>query len=262
MELRPPGLFEVYFQSPKDTISFSLNRFNRNKFAADSDRVDYVDTSIGDMHFQPAGSRVFCSNESSPNSQLCVIELDPGVRYAIEADMAGRLSSLRTLINIATPRSATLAQWFTAFLTQGRPGGRLAAEAMATLAVTEYLETLAGADSATRPHPMLNRRTLDRTLDYIEAHAHEDIRLADLAAVACLSAHHFSRAFKASTGCSPSQYVLERRVERAKHLLIGTDEPIAKIALDCGFSSQSHMTTVFRKLINLTPAKCRKTGKL
>ncbi|MGZ2487007.1 AraC-like DNA-binding protein [Rhizobium pisi] len=95
-----------------------------------------------------------------------------------------------------------------------------------------------------------------RSLEYIEAHLDETIRLQDLAAIGQLSAFHFQRMFRASYGVSPHGWVAHRRVERAKSMLCGTDS-IAEIASACGFSSQSHMTRAFKLGTGVTPSVYR-----
>lgn len=94
---------------------------------------------------------------------------------------------------------------------------------------------------------------LRRVIDYIDANLDDDITLADLAAAADLSQFHFSRAFRKSTGKTPQQYVMHRRVERAKELLQHGDIPLVEVSLRSGFKNQSHFTTLFRKYTNLTP---------
>jgi AraC family transcriptional regulator len=94
---------------------------------------------------------------------------------------------------------------------------------------------------------------LNRVTDYINDNLGEEITLAELAAVAGLSRFHFSRAFSRSTGCTPQQYLMKQRVERAKDLLADRKLPLAEIGLLAGFKNQSHFTTLFRKFTNLTP---------
>lgn len=260
VELRTPGLFETYFQVPTDVITFSLERFDGNLAAYDSDRVSHVSTIPNEMHFHPAGARIYFRNQNNPHSRFLVVEVDPAVRQAVEAELKGGSTSVRTLVNINTPQAMMLSQAFQHFINTDALGGRLAADALATLAITESVRALSENVKRDQLHPLLAQPALNRVLDYIEAHLHEEVRLNELAALACLSPQHFSRAFKASTGRPPSIYLIEKRLERAKHLLLTTQEPVAEIALMSGFSSQSHMTTAFRRFTAMTPAKFRKAG--
>ena len=95
-----------------------------------------------------------------------------------------------------------------------------------------------------------------RVVDHVESALAGPIRLGDLARLADLSAAHFHRAFRASFGVSPHAFVARRRAARAKVLLRGP-EPIAAIALACGFSSQSHFTHAFKAATGATPAAYR-----
>lgn len=83
--------------------------------------------------------------------------------------------------------------------------------------------------------------------------------LPEIAATCQLSVTHFVRAFRQSTGISPHQWLLKRRVEKAMLLLSYTSQPIAQIALLCGFSSQSHLTRAFTTQIGVPPAQWRRS---
>ncbi|MFT3743370.1 MAG: AraC family transcriptional regulator [Pyrinomonadaceae bacterium] len=93
--------------------------------------------------------------------------------------------------------------------------------------------------------------------EFIDANLDSDLGLAEIAAVANLSQFHFARAFRKTTGVTPQQYLMERRIERAKQLLATDDLPIVEISLLTGFKNQSHFTTLFRKFTNLTPKTWR-----
>jgi AraC family transcriptional regulator len=94
-------------------------------------------------------------------------------------------------------------------------------------------------------------------LDYINEYLGQDIKLTDLAALVDMSQFHFSHRFKQAIGVSPYQYLLQQRVERAKQLLKQTERSIVDIALECGFSSHSHLSKQFRQLTGITPKAYR-----
>ena len=104
----------------------------------------------------------------------------------------------------------------------------------------------------------LAARQLRRVIEYINEHLNEDLSLVELSTVAGLSPHHFGDAFKAATGRSPHRYVIEARLRRARELLRGTDLPISEIAYAVGFSSQSHFTANFRRVMGFTPNRFRR----
>jgi AraC family transcriptional regulator len=72
-----------------------------------------------------------------------------------------------------------------------------------------------------------------------------------------LSLFHFLRKFRTEFGCPPHAYVMQRRIEHAKRQMARRDIPLKVVAADCGFSDQSHMTRVFRRLLGTTPAEYR-----
>lgn len=100
---------------------------------------------------------------------------------------------------------------------------------------------------------------LRRILDYVEAHLADDIALVELANLVGLSTHHFGQAFRTSTGIPPHRYLIERRIHRARRLLLVDARPIAEIAADVGFANQSHLTFNFRQLVGTTPARYRRS---
>ena len=116
------------------------------------------------------------------------------------------------------------------------------------------------ASSARRPHLRggLSPAALRRVQLFVEANLERPIRLADLAARAGLSAFHFARAFRISAGCPPRAYVEQRRIARAKRLIAGSAQPLAEVAVETGFGTQSRLTTTFRRHTGFTPAAYRR----
>ena len=98
---------------------------------------------------------------------------------------------------------------------------------------------------------------LRRVTHYIQAHLGEDLRLARLGSVVCMSPYHFARLFQHSTGLPPHRFVVRTRIDRAILLLAAGDLPIARIARLVGFRTPSHFSTVFRRLTGTTPGAYR-----
>jgi AraC family transcriptional regulator len=99
---------------------------------------------------------------------------------------------------------------------------------------------------------------LRRVVKYVDEQLDESISLADMAAVAGLSPMHFAAQFKLATGMRPHHYLIARRIQRAKHLLDGTQHTVLDVALAVGFRTQAHFTTVFKQRESVTPARWRK----
>ncbi|KJH70619.1 helix-turn-helix domain-containing protein [Aliterella atlantica] len=105
----------------------------------------------------------------------------------------------------------------------------------------------------------LPQHQLLQVLEYIDEHLHQEIKLADLAALLDMSQFHFSHLFKQRVNIAPYQYLLQQRIERAKQLLKQRDRSIIDIALECRFNSHSHLSKQFRQLTGMTPTAYRAT---
>jgi AraC family transcriptional regulator len=104
----------------------------------------------------------------------------------------------------------------------------------------------------------LSNWRLKRVEGYIDAHMTELVSLEDLAASAGFSRMYFAAQFKAATGYRPHEYVLFRRIEHAKALMLKSDAQLVEVALRTGFSGQAHFSTVFKRFAAETPAQWRK----
>lgn len=99
---------------------------------------------------------------------------------------------------------------------------------------------------------------ISETLVLIDRHLEEALTIESLASSVNMSPPLFRRRFTAATGMSVHHYVMKIRIQRANELLASTNVPLASIAVQCGFSSQSHMTKVFRREIGATPGDVRR----
>ncbi|MFS8045897.1 helix-turn-helix domain-containing protein [Rhizobium sp. BR 314] len=121
------------------------------------------------------------------------------------------------------------------------------------LAIRLVDENGQGLSATNNDRAALSSRQQRRLTDFIEDHIDQSLSLADLAIVAGLSISHLKPLFHTTFGMPVHKYVLTRRVERAKALLLTADMPLAQIALAAGFAHQSHMTHWMRRLLGLTP---------
>jgi AraC family transcriptional regulator len=103
----------------------------------------------------------------------------------------------------------------------------------------------------------LSPRRLARAVEFMRQHLADDIGVKEIAAAASLSAFHFARAFRNTTGMPPYRCLLHCRVTKVRELLSIGDRPLAEIAAAAGFADQSHMTNVFRRLAGMTPSQYR-----
>jgi AraC-like DNA-binding protein len=140
------------------------------------------------------------------------------------------------------------------------------------LKLTSYLIAIASkllpvlflkiADFLTMPTIPFKNRSLthsqwQQVSNYINTHLDRDLSLSQIARVINISPTYFASLFKRATGTSPHQYVIQQRVERAKLMLSKTDLAIANIALEVGFSSQSHLNQQFKRFTGMTPKQVR-----
>jgi AraC family transcriptional regulator len=110
---------------------------------------------------------------------------------------------------------------------------------------------------------VLPRGRLRAVVEYIEEHLDGGPTLAQLAAVVGLNPFHFARQVKAATGLPPHQYVIARRVERAKHLMHArTGLSLAEVALRAGFSDQSQLSHHFKRHVGVTPGQFRTPARI
>jgi len=109
-----------------------------------------------------------------------------------------------------------------------------------------------------KQRPTLSRKQLGLSMDYMDAHCFETIRLQDIASLLGLSESYFSHAFKASTGVPPSRWQMEARIGKVKELLSSDSTSLTEIAVITGFADQAHLTRAFKKLVGSTPAQWRR----
>jgi AraC family transcriptional regulator len=146
----------------------------------------------------------------------------------------------------------------------GGLGGELYAESLANVLALHLVRHHSSLGRGSRRKTEqreggFSKRALERAIDYINDNLPRKLTLKEIAGVAGVSPYHFARSFKAHTGLSPYQYVIHRRVERAKTLLSGTGLSIAEVAQAVGFANQSHLASHFGRLVGVSPKALRRS---
>lgn len=137
--------------------------------------------------------------------------------------------------------------------TAGNPSGSLFGESLATALAVRLLKNYTVRSAPADIEGRLSSRRWKLVKDFVEENLGNDIGLAEMAGVAGLSPYYFSRCFKATIGITPHRYLIERRVARAKQLLLHSPLSVSQVAAQCGFADQSHLTRHMKRLLGFTP---------
>jgi AraC-like DNA-binding protein len=201
------------------------------------------------------GALTMLALESRPVANLassyeCVQMFFPRSALDTVSDAEGmqRFGSFPTLNGAEDPVLAHLARIAHMAVSPAGPATSLFLESM-LLSVHRHLRSrYAGQrEPYTRARGGLARWQETRVKEYIDAHLGSSISLLDLSNQCQLSPSQFGRAFKASVGMTPHRWLIERRLDQARSLLVCSDKTLAEIAHHCGFSDQSHLAREFRR---------------
>jgi AraC family transcriptional regulator len=256
-ELNPPAItyhWLVLFLRPPEELNLQYEGVKR-----------HVPPPAGAISLVPAGSRAQL-RWTGPRD-LLAIYLESGLVAQVAAatfDLDPSRLTVPPLDSLELPRLRAILRAVDAELTAGGAGGRLAAESLANVLAVHLIRHVLTPRSLSRGRDgKLPRGRLRAVVEYIEEHLDSGPSLEQLAAVARLSAFHFARQFKQATGMPPHQYVIMRRVERAKQLLqTGSDLSLAEVAVCAGFSDQSQFSHHFKRLVGVTAGQFRMSARI
>lgn len=166
------------------------------------------------------------------------IELIPQFMDRSDALLQGIFSTLRDEVEV------------------GKIGGDLLVDSLKTTLALHLLRNYCTTQPKVSGYSNgLSQLTLQQVTEYIHEHLDRNLKLVELSAIAQISPYHFLRLFKQRMGITPHQYILQSRIEKAKHLPQHSDLSIANIAVQTGFSDQSHLTKCFKRTVGITPKK-------
>ncbi len=217
----------------------------------------YGKRTVGHTSVVPAGQQY--SAHWKEELEDVAIHLDP----TLIAHSAGELVrtdrvDIITACEASDPLIHQIGLALAAEVDAGAPSGSIYAESLVNTLVAHLLRHYSPASERFQSQfGGLPKHKLRRVTEFIDENLDRDLTLAELAEAADLSLFHFVRSFKQTTGSTPIQFLMQRRIELAKQLLVESELPIIEIGLRAGFKNQSHFTTLFRKLIGTTPKAYR-----
>jgi AraC family transcriptional regulator len=190
------------------------------------------------------------------NDTALILSLLPSLldTVAEEQGFDSRRVEIRNRFQIRDAQLENICWALKAEMEANYPSGRLYTDSLAVSVASRLVTTHSSiAQPRAAQNGGLGGRRLKQTLAYIEDNLSEDLSLARIAAITGISGSHFKTLFRESAGVPVHQYVVQRRIERAKDLLMQDKLSLAEIALATGFSHQSHLARHMRRSVGLSP---------
>jgi AraC family transcriptional regulator len=215
--------------------------------------------NFGEISILAAGQESSWEWQGKENCETLYLALAPSfLRHIATANGYANANQIEILNRflIQDPQIQYIGLALKTELESGELSGSLFRESLATALAARLLNCYATSPSIPqqRSHG-LSRQRLKLVIDYINDNLNQDLRLANIAAVAGMSESHFTRQFKRAIGVTPYQFVIQSRVERVKLLLRHGGLTIQEVAFQVGFADQSHLTTQFKRILGVTPGQ-------
>ena len=243
---------------PADSHCLLLNLGTPLRLSAHFDSREFEGkVCAGEVAIIPAHSSWTSRSPGSKSSTLLLLYFRPLFIRSAVPDFSYSTIGLRPQIGFRNNQIRRLAMSLLQELNETNLADRFYADSLAIGLAVQLVRRYGSLPQVNLGPGGMAPHKLRKAIAIIEHHLADEeegkVALRIVARQVGMSYFHFSRVFKQSMGMSPTNYIAERRVERAKELLNDTELPIAEIALRSGFSSQSHFHTAFRKLAGTTP---------
>jgi AraC family transcriptional regulator len=216
----------------------------------------------GDIEIIPADTPSVW--EITERDTFLAMSISPDLMNAVaeQLDFDPQRIEIRNRFQVRDQQLENIAWALKAEMEAGYPCGRLYLDSLAVAAATRLL--LFHSSASREPKQLqgrLSERRLRQVLSYIEDNLSQDVSLHDIAGVAGLSVSHFKSLFRETLGLPVHQYLIRRRVERAKTLLREDKLPISQIAFETGFAHQSHLAHHMRRVLGVSPKAFREMSR-
>ena len=205
---------------------------------------------VGDVWVIPAGHR-YAALAQGRTVQFCELTIPT-------ATLADR--ELTPCIRHRDPLVHQLIERMSVVMDRDDATARLLTDSLAETLRLHLVDQFASGSARIQRRSGLNRQTRARVVEYLEDSLDAEISLAGLAELADMTVAEFSAAFTTTFHATPYQYVLDRRMQRAKTMLITTTIPITDIGVAVGFSTPSHFATTFKARVGMSPSSYRRNA--
>ncbi|MGA8594330.1 MAG: AraC family transcriptional regulator [Bryobacteraceae bacterium] len=212
----------------------------------------------GDIDIVPA--KTPCVWEPNRHDTALIVAIDPALLSAAAEELGFNADSLELLnrFQIRDAQIENLCWALKAEMETGYPNGRIFLDSLATaLAVALVRRHSSLAEARSGLSKPINDLRLRRALSFIEDNLKRDISLSEIAQAAGVSVSYLKTIFRETTAVPIHQYVIQRRVERAKNLLCESNLSIPEVAQETGFAHQSHLAIHMRRILGCSPKALR-----
>lgn len=205
-----------------------------------------------------AGSCYECGHEHSHGDRCLALQIDRELFGEIAAGLLGsNRCRFRTAILPAVPDLASIS---VSLQLASLPQPKLALEETILNAIGTVARLVGTNHSRPRRSKAAATRRMTAAIDFIESRLATDLSLAELSAYVGMSKYHFLRTFKQTSGMTPHQYILGRRLRTVATALRATKEPVARVAFDRGFGDLSTFNHYFHRVMGVTPTTYRSSS--
>jgi AraC family transcriptional regulator len=214
-----------------------------------------IDYAAGEMALVPRDFEKWFRNRDL--HALCLGISDA----ALMAASVGTSGPVETFCSaqLVDSRLRALAEAVNAERLDGFPSGRLFLDSVEQAMAVALVRDHAVRGGSTRTYRGgLGPARLRRIKEFVEAKLGEELTLLEMAQSVELSTAHFARMFRKSTGETPYHFVLRHRVERSQEMLRAAESRVLNVAVTCGFKTQQHFATVFRRMCGVSPTEYRR----
>ncbi|MBV7543697.1 helix-turn-helix domain-containing protein [Acidovorax sp. sic0104] len=192
------------------------------------------------------------------NVRRIMVEVDLAALSELGMEIPSRMPPWQTEFEFHDDGLAAVLRMMASEAANGSPNGQLYAQSLSVGVAMRLQQRAANRGSLHAERGKLSAAQVQRLDEWIHTHLGQDISLPQLAELVGLSPAHFVRLFRNTVGYAPYHHVLRSRLAWARQQLQAGDLPITAIAAEAGFSSQSHLTTAFRRAYEVTPAQIRR----